>query len=117
QGRQDGVATGDHLCISPHNPIEMAEGAMQATMNVDFSASAAPAPCAIAVLKCPWSSVVACAVRGSEEVSAIRGATKSAMAASGSALDHSLTPGTCLARGTSMTWAAIAAQMFSVAAR
>ena len=67
-------------------------------------------------MKWIFSNVVAGAARGSDGTSAIKVATKSAIAASGASLDQYLTPATCLAAATSITLPATLLQMFSVPA-
>src|SRR5713226_9321241 len=97
--------------------METADGARHAATNVDLRASPAVDPCWVAAVKCPLRSVVAFADRGSLGTSPMTMPTKSPIAASGSALDHCLTLGCCLAMGTSITCPASEMQMFSVAAR
>src|SRR5215467_13754687 len=73
--------------------MPMNDGDRHAATNVDFSESEAVWPACIAAWKCDVSSVLACAARGSDAVSAITVATNSPIAASGCVLDHNLAPG------------------------
>ena len=61
-------------------------------MKVDLRASDAVAPWLMAVAKCWVSSVVAGAARESDGTSPMTMETKSAIAPSGFALDHCVTP-------------------------
>src|SRR5690348_10812915 len=87
-----------YLLLDPQRPMATDEGAKHAVTNVDWSASLALAPGCdplgfCASVKCAFNKSMAGADRASDGGSAITMCTKSAMAASGFALDHCFTPG------------------------
>src|SRR3954465_15093273 len=102
---------------APYIPMPMNDGDRHAATNVDFSASEAVWPACIAAWKCDVRIELACAARGSDDVSAMTVDTNSAIAASGFALDHALAPGWLALGLASIVSAATCAHTFSSPAR
>src|SRR4051812_36898795 len=100
-----------------HSPMETADGALQATTNVERRASVGVTPLSeSAVVKCDFKSICAGAARASEAVSPITLPTKSEMAASGRALVQLVTPVASLPDGASISLEARISQMLRVPA-